>query len=57
MSQPAPSWNDLLAELNNDVQREQPSDLVQWGADWFQARLRKDVSSFSLVNWSGMLTL
>jgi cAMP-dependent protein kinase regulator len=50
MSQPAPSWNDLLSELNSDVQREQPSDLVQWGADWFQARLRKDVSSFSLVN-------
>jgi len=44
MSQSAPSWNDILSELNRDVSTEQPSDVVQWGADWFQARLRKDVS-------------
>jgi len=51
MSQTAPSWNDLLSDLNRDVSREQPTDLVQWGADWFQARLRKDVSLGLGLKW------
>jgi hypothetical protein len=38
------SWKELLNELDRDAAKEQPEDVVQWGADWFQARLRKDVS-------------
>lgn len=37
------AWTDLLNELNRDVSREQPSDHLQWGADWFQSRLRNEV--------------
>ena len=40
----SPSWTELLNELNREVSREQPKDVVQWAADWFQARLKRDVS-------------
>lgn len=39
------SWTDLLNELNKDVAKEQPQDVVQFGADWFQARLKREVRS------------
>ncbi|ORY29514.1 cyclic nucleotide-binding-like protein [Naematelia encephala] len=41
------SWTELLNELNRDVSREQPKDVVQWGSDWFQARLKRDRMSTS----------
>jgi cAMP-dependent protein kinase regulator len=40
---PPASWTDVLNELNRDVAKEQPQDVVQFGADWFQARLKKEV--------------
>lgn len=40
---PSTSWTDVLNELNRDVAREQPADAVQFGADWFQARLKREV--------------
>ncbi|RSH94546.1 hypothetical protein EHS25_004350 [Saitozyma podzolica] len=36
------TWTDLLNELNRDAAREQPQDVIQWGADWFQSRLKRD---------------
>jgi hypothetical protein len=39
------TWTDLLNELNRDAAREQPQDVIQWGADWFQSRLKRDVSA------------
>lgn len=38
------TWTDLLNELNRDVARDRPRDVVQWGANWFQNRLSKEVS-------------
>ncbi|WVR03933.1 hypothetical protein IAU60_000932 [Kwoniella sp. DSM 27419] len=36
------SWTTILNELNRDVARDQPKDVVQWGADWFQAKLKHE---------------
>ncbi|WVQ78761.1 hypothetical protein IAT38_000852 [Cryptococcus sp. DSM 104549] len=36
------SWPTILNELNRDVARDQPDDVIQWGADWFQAKLRNE---------------
>jgi hypothetical protein len=44
------SWKELLNELDRDAAKEQPEDVIQWGADWFQARLRKDVSQVMVTS-------
>ncbi|WWD16635.1 hypothetical protein CI109_101065 [Kwoniella shandongensis] len=36
------SWTTILNELNRDVARDQPKDVIQWGADWFQSKLRQE---------------
>lgn len=52
-----PSWSDLLTELNRDISRDQPKDVVQWGADWFFARLKRDVSLFLVTSLSNALCM
>ncbi|KAL7419692.1 hypothetical protein Q5752_005608 [Cryptotrichosporon argae] len=39
------AYSAILNDLNRDVAREQPSDVVQFCADWFQDRLRNDRAS------------
>jgi len=46
MASASPAWTDLFNELNRAVAKEQPEDVVQWGADWFQAQLKRDVSAY-----------
>ncbi|WVQ64799.1 uncharacterized protein L199_002968 [Kwoniella botswanensis] len=36
------SWSSILNDLNRDVARDQPKDIIQWGADWFQTKLRQE---------------
>ncbi|WWC87761.1 uncharacterized protein L201_002653 [Kwoniella dendrophila CBS 6074] len=36
------SWTSILNDLNRDVARDQPKDVIQWGADWFQNKLRQE---------------
>ncbi|ADV19761.1 cAMP-dependent protein kinase regulator [Cryptococcus gattii E566] len=36
------SWTDILNELNRDISLDNPTDVLQWGADWFQHRLRQE---------------
>ncbi|KAK8861453.1 hypothetical protein IAR55_002272 [Kwoniella newhampshirensis] len=36
------SWTTILNELNRDVAKDQPKDVIQWGADWFQSKLRQE---------------
>nr|ODN98557.1 cAMP-dependent protein kinase regulator [Cryptococcus depauperatus CBS 7855] len=38
------SWTAILNELNRDVAREQPTDVIQWAADWFHNKLRQEAS-------------
>ena len=52
MSSAAPTWTEVLQELNRAAAREQPKDAIQWGADWFQMRLKRDVSTFAGMNQS-----
>lgn len=37
------SWTDILNELNRDIALDNPTDVLQWGADWFQNKLRQEV--------------
>lgn len=39
----AAPWSNLLQELSRDAAQAQPQDAVQWGADWFQNRLKREV--------------
>ncbi|ORX36483.1 cAMP dependent protein kinase regulatory subunit [Kockovaella imperatae] len=39
---PRQSWQEILSDLNRDLARDSPSDVLQWGADWFQAQLKRD---------------
>ncbi|KAK4686892.1 cAMP-dependent protein kinase regulator, partial [Tremellales sp. Uapishka_1] len=39
-----PSYSAILNDLNRDVAKEQPKDVIQFCADWFQERLRTEVS-------------
>ncbi|WWC60219.1 uncharacterized protein I303_102785 [Kwoniella dejecticola CBS 10117] len=36
------TWTNILNDLNRDVARDQPKDVIQWGADWFQSKLRQE---------------
>nr|XP_019012155.1 cAMP-dependent protein kinase regulator [Kwoniella pini CBS 10737]OCF50936.1 cAMP-dependent protein kinase regulator [Kwoniella pini CBS 10737] len=36
------TWTNILNDLNRDVARDQPKDVIQWGADWFQGKLRQE---------------
>lgn len=38
-----PQYNSILNDLNRDVSRESPKDILQFCADWFQDRLREEV--------------
>ncbi|KAL1409539.1 hypothetical protein Q8F55_003523 [Vanrija albida] len=39
-----PQYNSILNDLNRDVSRENPKDILQFCADWFQDRLRDERS-------------
>ena len=53
----SPIWTDVLSELNHDCAREAPRDVVQWGADWFQARLKRDVRALASIPSYAELTI
>lgn len=36
-------YQSILNDLNRDVARQQPSDVLQFCADWFQDKLRDEV--------------
>lgn len=36
------AWTDLLNQLNKDISQESPKDVLQWGADWFQSKLKQE---------------
>ncbi|AAW41057.1 hypothetical protein CNBA5350 [Cryptococcus deneoformans B-3501A] len=36
------SWTDILNDLNRDIALDNPTDVLQWGADWFQHKLRQE---------------
>lgn len=38
-----PAYSAILNDLNRDVSREQPTDIIQFCADWFQDKLREEV--------------
>ena len=38
------TWTEILNDLNRDNARERPTDALQWGADWFQNKLKAEVS-------------
>ncbi|BEJ14261.1 hypothetical protein CspHIS471_0400280 [Cutaneotrichosporon sp. HIS471] len=41
----SPQYQNILNDLNRDVARQQPSDLLQFCADWFQDKLRDERTS------------
>jgi hypothetical protein len=41
---PASQLQALLSDLTSDFQANQPKDIVQFCADWFQEKLRQEVS-------------
>ncbi|CAK9787138.1 unnamed protein product [Cutaneotrichosporon oleaginosum] len=43
MSGASAQYQNILNDLNRDVARQQPSDILQFCADWFQDKLREEV--------------
>lgn len=48
MASPNPAYQAILNDLNRDVAQKQPDDVVQFCADWFQDKLRKEVSEIPI---------
>ncbi|EIW68872.1 hypothetical protein TREMEDRAFT_44181 [Tremella mesenterica DSM 1558] len=44
------AWTDILNQLNRDVARENPQDIVQWASDWFQNRLKAERLGKTTIN-------
>lgn len=44
MSGASAQYQNILNDLNRDVARQQPSDVIQFCADWFQDKLREEAS-------------
>jgi cAMP-dependent protein kinase regulator len=49
MSGASAQYQNILNDLNRDVARQQPSDVIQFCADWFQDKLREEASRTFLI--------
>lgn len=48
MASNSTTYQSILNDLNRDVARQQPEDVVQFCADWFQDRLRHEVRAVAM---------